>query len=73
MIYINKQYIHYFKKILNEYMYPLQKGIYLAFNINDLKYIGLEMFYLPYNIKSVYNKEDILLNDLLSKDILESR
>lgn len=73
MILINRQYLHLFKKILNEYMYPLDKGIYLAFNVNNLSYIGLEMFYTPYEIRSIYKKEDMLLNELLSKGLLESR
>mgnify|MGYP006908906773 CR=1 FL=1 len=73
MILINRQYLHLFKKILNEYMYPVDKGIYLAFNIDNLNYIGLEMFYTPWEVRSIYKKEDMLLNDLLSKGILESR
>ena len=54
-------------------MYPVDKGIYLAFNIDNLNYIGLEMFYTPWEVRSIYKKEDMLLNDLLSKGILESR
>lgn len=72
MIYINKNYLNRFKKIYNEYMYPLQTGIYLAFSESDLHYIGIEMYCTPYN-KKIYQKEDMLLNELLSKGLLESR
>lgn len=72
MIYINKAYLDRFKKIHCEYLYSVTKGIYLAFDL-DLQYIGIEMFYLPYNQKEIDKQCNITLNDLLSKGILESR
>ena len=73
MILINKAYLHLFKKMNHEYIYTVSKGIYLAFDDEDLRYIGIEMFYLPYNQKEIDKQCDITLNDLLSKGILESR
>lgn len=73
MICINKNYIHIFKKILNEYMYLMKRGIYLAFDSSDLHYIGLEMFYYPRDYKEISKQEDELLNELLSKGYLEMR
>lgn len=72
MIYINKAFLHLFKKMNHEYIYTVSKGIYLAFNL-DLQYIGIEMFYFPYNQKEIDKQCYITLNDLLSKGILESR
>ena len=72
MIYINKAYLDRFKKLHNEYIYPVSKGIYLAFDL-DLNYIGIELFYLPYNQREVDKACDSILNELLSKGILESR
>lgn len=73
MIYINKGYLHLFKKLHCEYMYSVSKGVYLAFDKDNLEYIGIELFYLPHNPKEVDKQCDIKLNELLSKGILESR
>lgn len=72
MILINKAYLDRFKKIHCEYLYSVTKGIYLAFDL-DLQYIGIEMFYLPYNQKEIDKQCESVLNELLSKGILESR
>lgn len=72
MICINEGYTHLFKKFSGEYVYPVTKGIYLAFDY-DKRYIGVEMFYRPYNSNLIYKTCDIKLNDLLSKGILEIR
>lgn len=70
MIQINTNYINRFKKTRCEYLYMVSKGIYLAFDIESLEYIGIEMFYLPSNPKLIDKVCDIKLNDLISKDIL---
>lgn len=48
----------------------VSRGIYLAFDINTLEYIGIELFYLPQNQKVVDKLCDKKLNELISKDIL---
>lgn len=73
MILINRQYLHLFKKLNHEYIYTVSKGIYLAFDDEDLRYIGVEMFYLPHNTKLIDKVCEIKLEELLSKGILESR
>jgi len=73
MILINKAYLDRFKKMNHEYIYTVSKGIYLAFDDEDLSYIGIEMFYLPYNHIEVEKQCELVLNELLSKGILESR
>lgn len=72
MICINEAYTHLFKRFSSEYVYPVTKGIYLAFD-KTKKYIGVEMFYVPYNSNLIYKTCDIKLNDLISKGILEIR
>lgn len=70
MIQINTNYINRFKKTRCEYLYMVSKGIYLAFDIESLEYIGIEMFYLPKNQRLVDKECDNKLNELISKDIL---
>lgn len=70
MIKINTNYIDRFKKTRCEYLYRVTKGIYLAFDIESLEYIGIEMFYLPKNPKLIDKVCDMKLNELISKDIL---
>lgn len=70
MIQINTNHLHRFKKTRCEYLYMITRGIYLAFDINTLEYIGIEMFYLPKNQRLVDKVCDIKLNELISKDIL---
>lgn len=59
---INKLYIDKFKLLHNEYLYPVKKGIYLAFDKDTFDYIGVELFYL---IKYGDIEKDI--NDTLHK------
>lgn len=70
MIQINTNQLHRFKKTRCEYLYMVSKGIYLAFDIKSLEYIGIEMFYLPKNQRVVDKLCDIKINELISKDIL---
>lgn len=42
MIYINKAYLHLFKKMNHEYIYTLSKGIYLAFDDEEHKKLQQE-------------------------------
>lgn len=70
MIKINNTQLHRFKKTHCEYLYMVARGIYLAFDIKSLEYIGIEMFYLPKNQRVVDKVCDTKLNELISKDIL---
>lgn len=70
MIQINTNHLYRFKKTRCEYLYMVSKGIYLAFDIDSLEYIGIELFYLPKNPKLIDKVCDIKLNELISKDIL---
>lgn len=69
MIIINKNYLDRFIKSRIEYLYPVNKGVYLAFDKKSLEYIGLEMFVLYSN--NIEKEEDNKLNELLAKGILE--
>ena len=71
MIKISQQYIHRFKRWPHLYVYPITKGIYLAFDDKTLEYLGIEMFYLPRN-NNYQTQADDLLNNLLSNGLLES-
>lgn len=70
VIKINKMYIERFKLSHNEYLYPVSKGIYLAFDKDTFKYIGIELFYLA-DPKKCNKLVDNKINELVSKDILE--
>ena len=71
MIVINKNYLNLFKKLKREFIYPVKQGIYLAFDIDTLEYLGVEMFYLaPNNVSKICDDK---LKLLLSLDILEMR
>lgn len=70
MIQINTNHLHRFKKTRCEYLYMVSKGIYLAFDIKSLEYIGIELLYLPHNQIKIEKECDIKLNELISKDIL---
>ena len=71
MIIVNKNYLHLFKKLKREYIYPVQNGIYLAFDRDTLEYLGVEMFYLaPISIEKACDDK---LKQLLSLGILEKR
>ena len=67
---INKSYLHLFKKVRSEYLYKVVNGIYLAFDIKSLEYIGLEMYYLPKDIEYIENKAHKLLNILMYNEII---
>lgn len=69
MIVINKNYLHFFIRSRIEYLYPINKGVYLAFDRKSLEYIGLEMFVLYSN--KIEKQEDKKLKELISKGILE--
>ena len=54
LIVINKNYLNLFKKLKREFIYPVKQGIYLAFDMDTLEYLGVEMFYLaPNNVSKV--------------------
>ena len=67
---INHQYLDRFSKRRYEYLYPVTKGIYIAFDSESLEYIGIELFYLPYT-NSYEKQANALLNNLFTKGILE--
>ena len=69
MIIINKNYLHLFIKSRIEYLYPISKGCYLAFDKKGLDYVGIECFVLP--SREIEKKEDKKLNELIAKGILE--
>ena len=71
MLRINKNYLHLFKKIHNEYLYQCEKGVYLAFDLKDLEYIGIETYYLV-DLKKVCKLEDITLSKLISIGALDT-
>lgn len=71
MIKISNQYINRFKRARHEYLYPVSNGIYLAFDSNTLKYIGVELFYQPYN-NNYENEACEVLSNLLAKGLLET-
>lgn len=70
MIRINREYISRFKFYRYEYLYPISKGIWLAFDKDTLEYIGVELFYQP---KTTYylKQSDELVETLINKNILE--
>lgn len=71
MIRINQTQINRFKRNHCEYLYYVSRGVFLAFDLNTLEYIGIELYYLPqdYNKTSFICEEKI--RELISKDILE--
>lgn len=71
MIRINKQYLNRFSCNKYEYLYKVAPGIYLAFDKNTLNYIDVEMYYSKGNYIKAQKQADNLLNELISKDILE--
>lgn len=71
MIVINKNYLNLFKKLKREYIYPVKQGIYLAFDIDTLEYLGVEMFYSASD--KVLSECDEKVKQLLALDILELR
>lgn len=71
MIMINKNHLPLFKKLKREYIYYVQNGIYLAFDLDTLEYIGVEMFYSASN--KIYSICDEKVKQLLALDILELR
>ena len=71
MIRINKTQINRFKRNNCEYLYYVSRGLFLAFDLNTLEYIGIELYYLPANYDKVSFKCDEKIKELISKDILE--
>lgn len=71
MILINKNHLSLFKKLKREYLYYVQNGIFLAFDLDTLEYIGVEMFYSASN--KALSEADEKLKQLLALDILELR
>lgn len=71
MIRINQNQINRFKKSNYEYLYMVKRGCFLAFDINTLEYIGIELFYLPANYDIVNKMCEEKISFLLSRDILE--
>ena len=67
---INQLHIDKFIKSRCEYLYPISKGIYLAFHNDDLEYIGIELFYIP-KTKKYEKQADKVISDLLAKDLIE--
>ena len=73
MIVINNAYLDRFYKTKSEYLYMVNRGIYLGFDKDTLEYKGLELFYIPFDYKS-YEKDALnTLNLLISKGICEIR
>lgn len=70
MIKINNCYLDQFKLSGHEYLYPVSKGIYLAFDKFTHEYIGIELFYCPYTQKFSQLADD-KINQLLCKNVLE--
>ena len=70
MIKINNSYLDLFKLSGKEYLYPISKGIYLAFDKFTYEYIGIELFYYPYTSKFSQLADD-KINQLLCRNILE--
>lgn len=71
MIIINKNHLDLFKRLKREYLYYVKNGVYLAFDIETLEYIGNEIFYLA--PREVFKTCDEKVNQLLALDILEIR
>lgn len=71
MIRINTNYIDRFKCNHTEFLYPISKGVYLAFDRDTLDYIGIEMYYCLTS-RSIEKIADEMLNKLLAKGILET-
>ena len=71
MIIINRGYLNRFYKTKTSYLYMVNRGIYLSFNIDTLEYTGIELFYLPFDYKSYQKDCDYTLNQLISKGICE--
>ena len=67
---INKLYLHLFKKSRLGYLYQLEKGVYLSFDTN-LKYNGIECFYLSTSYDYLEEKASKKLNILLNRGILD--
>lgn len=71
LIIINKNYLNLFKKLKREYIYYVQNGVFLAFDIDTLEYVGVEMLYSASD--KVLSECDEKVKQLLALDILELR
>lgn len=70
MIKINKNHLHLFKKFGRSYNYYVSQGVWLSFDIKDLSYTGIELFYLTRNIKEIEHNCNNLIKTLIARDIL---
>lgn len=68
---INQEYLYLFKKLKKEYVYQLSKGIYLSFDSDTLEYLGIILFYEPYDNSKVGKMEIELLNNMLSSGVID--
>lgn len=71
MIVINRGYLDLFYKTKTSYLYMVNRGIYLSFDINTLEYKDIETFYIPFDYVSYQKDCDYTLNRLISKGICE--
>ena len=71
MIRINKNHINRFKRNNCEYLYYVNRGVFLAFDLNTYEYIGIELYYLPANYDKVSFMCEEKIKYLLAKEILE--
>lgn len=67
---INNCYLDKFKLSYNEYLYYIDRGLFLAFDKDTLEYKGLELFFLK-DPKNTESKALEKINRLLSLGILE--
>lgn len=71
MIQIAKNNLDRFKRNNCEYLYYVSRGVFLAFDLDTLEFIGIELYFLPADYKIIDKKCDKKLKELLSKGILE--
>lgn len=69
MIKINKHQTRFFIRSKTGYFYPVEKGVYLYFD-KSLEYKGIELFFKG-DFRRYEKEADKMINDLISKDILE--
>lgn len=72
MIRINEQYLYKFKKVGKySFRYQICGGAYLNFDYETREYTGWETNLSPFIHNFISKKADQLINDLLTKGILE--
>lgn len=52
-------------------MYPVSKGVYLAFDSETREFVGTEMYFIARFSNWAQKASDELINELLRKGILE--